>query len=231
MPLGPEIQKMFSKIARRYDFVNHTLSLGMDFYWWRRMAQISGAAPRKLFLDVAAGTGDSSIAIARLGAEVISTDFTHNMLRYSVTKSYKKNLQQKIWGFADADAQQLPFKSSKFDGITVCYGVRNIENRAKAFKEFLRVLKPQGKLTILEFSTPPNLIFRKIYDLYSFYILPRIGSLIAGDRNAYNYLPESIRTFPDQASLANELKDSGFKTIQWINLTGGIVAIHSAVKE
>lgn len=231
MPEGPQIQKMFSKIARRYDFVNHTLSLGMDFYWWRRMAQKSGAAPQKLFLDVAAGTGDSSIALARLGAEVISTDFTHSMLRLSASKSYQKNLEDKIWGFADADAQRLPFRSSQFDGVTVCYGVRNIENRAQAFKEFLRVLKPQGQLTILEFSTPPNPVFRKLYDVYSFYVLPFIGSLVAQDRSAYDYLRKSIRAFPNQASLASELRLSGFKSIEWINLTGGIVAIHSGIKE
>lgn len=231
MPEGPQIQKMFSKIARRYDFVNHALSLGMDFYWWRRMAQKSGAAPQKLFLDVAAGTGDSSIALARLGAEVISTDFTHSMLRLSASKSYQKNLEDKIWGFADADAQRLPFRSSQFDGVTVCYGVRNIENRAQAFKEFLRVLKPQGQLTILEFSTPPNPVFRKLYDVYSFYVLPLIGSLVAQDRSAYDYLRKSIRAFPNQASLASELSLSGFKSIEWINLTGGIVAIHSGIKE
>lgn len=195
------------------------------------MAQKSGAAPQKLFLDVAAGTGDSSIALARLGAEVISTDFTHSMLRLSASKSYQKNLEDKIWGFADADAQRLPFRSSQFDGVTVCYGVRNIENRAQAFKEFLRVLKPQGQLTILEFSTPPNPVFRKLYDVYSFYVLPFIGSLVAQDRSAYDYLRKSIRAFPNQASLASELRLSGFKSIEWINLTGGIVAIHSGIKE
>jgi len=187
--------------------------------------------PQKLFLDVAAGTGDSSIALARLGAEVISTDFTHSMLRLSASKSYQKNLEDKIWGFADADAQRLPFRSSQFDGVTVCYGVRNIEYRAQAFKEFLRVLKPQGQLTILEFSTPPNPVFRKLYDVYSFYVLPFIGSLVAQDRSAYDYLRKSIRAFPNQASLASELRLSGFKSIEWINLTGGIVAIHSGIKE
>ena len=117
------------------------------------------------------------------------------------------------------------------DGVTVCYGVRNIENRAQAFKEFLRVLKPQGQLTILEFSTPPNPVFRKLYDVYSFYVLPLIGSLVAQDRSAYDYLRKSIRAFPNQASLASELRLSGFKSIEWTNLTGGIVAIHSGIKE
>lgn len=231
MPHGPQIQKMFTNISRRYDMVNHALSLGMDFYWWRRMAKKSGAAPQKLFLDVAAGTGDSSIAIARLGADVISTDFTHSMLRFSVLKSYQKKLEDKVWGFADADAQRLPFKSNQFDGVTVCYGVRNIENRDLAFQEFLRVLKPHGQLTILEFSTPPNSLFRKLYDVYSRYILPLIGTLVARDRSAYDYLRESIRAFPNQVSLAGELRRSGFTSVEWINLTGGIVAIHSAIKE
>jgi demethylmenaquinone methyltransferase/2-methoxy-6-polyprenyl-1,4-benzoquinol methylase len=216
---------MFSGIAGKYDLLNHLLSGGIDFYWWWRMARASGAAQGKLMLDVAAGTGDSSIALARRGAEVVSTDFTHAMLRLGPTKFRQKKLESLIWASSDADAQALPFKGGTFDGITICYGIRNVENRAKAYAEFARVLKPGGQLTILEFSTPVVPGFRGLYTWYSLRVLPRIGAMISGDRSAYTYLPESIRGFPDQRMLAQELDAAGFKQVRWTNLTGGIVAL------
>ncbi|MBL0211540.1 MAG: class I SAM-dependent methyltransferase [Holophagaceae bacterium] len=221
---------MFSGIAGKYDLLNHVLSGGIDFYWWRRMARASGAAKGKRLLDVAAGTGDSSIALARRGAEVVSTDFTHAMLRLGPSKFRQKKLESLIWASADADAQALPFRSEEFDGLTICYGIRNVEDRMKAYAEFLRVLKPGGRLTILEFSTPVLPGFRGLYTWYSLKVLPRIGALISGDRSAYTYLPESIREFPDQPRLAQELKTAGFEQVRWTNLTGGIVALHVGIK-
>lgn len=230
MPEGRQVQQMFSGIAGRYDVLNHVLSGGADFWWWWRMARISGAGPGKRFLDVAAGTGDSSVALARRGAEVVSTDFTHAMLRLGPPKFARRGLGGLIWASTDADAQRLPFQDSTFDGITICYGIRNVEDRGKAYAEFLRVLRPGGQLTILEFSTPVWPGLKALYDWYSLRILPRIGAWISGSAAAYTYLPESIRGFPGQAALAEELKTAGFRGVRWTNLTGGIVALHTGLK-
>jgi len=230
MPEGSRVQAMFSGIAGKYDLLNHVLSLGTDFYWWRRMARASGAAPGRRFLDVAAGTGDSSLALARRGAEVISTDFTFEMLRLGPGKFRRKGRERLIWASVGADAQHLPFQAASFDGITICYGIRNVENRALAYGEFLRVLRPGGRLTILEFSRPRFGWLRALYDTYSLRILPKVGGWISGDPGAYTYLPESIRAFPDQAALARELAGAGFREVGWTDLTGGIAALHTGVK-
>ncbi len=231
MPEGKQVQQMFTGIAGRYDLLNHVLSGGIDFWWWWRMARASGAAPGKRFLDVAAGTGDSSLALARRGAEVVSTDITHAMLRLGPAKFRKKGFAHRIWASSDADAQMLPFKDASFDGLTICYGIRNVEDRARAYAEFLRVLKPGGQLTILEFSRPVVPGLKAVYDWYSMKVLPRIGGWLSGDRSAYTYLPESIRGFPDQKRLAEELEAAGFIAVRWTNLTGGIVALHVGVKK
>jgi demethylmenaquinone methyltransferase/2-methoxy-6-polyprenyl-1,4-benzoquinol methylase len=221
---------MFSGIAGKYDYLNHVLSLGTDFYWWRRMARRSGAGPGRRFLDVAAGTGDSSLALARRGAEVVSSDFTLEMLKLGPGKFQRRGRGRLIWASVGADAQRLPFRGASFDGITICYGIRNVEDRPRAYREFLRVLKPGGRLTILEFSRPRFAWLRFLYDTYSRHILPRIGGWISGSPDAYSYLPASIRAFPDQPALAAELAAAGFEAIRWSNLTGGIVALHSAEK-
>lgn len=221
---------MFTGIAGKYDLLNHLLSGGVDFYWWWRMARRSGAGPGKHYLDVAAGTGDSSVALAKRGAEVVSTDFTHAMLALGPKKFQRKGLNQLIWASSDADAQKLPFKDATFDGLTICYGIRNVEQRALAYAEFLRVLRPGGQLTILEFSTPVIPGLKQLYNGYSLRVLPKIGGWISGDASAYTYLPESIRQFPDQKGLARELEGAGFQEVSWINLTGGIVALHTGVK-
>jgi len=230
MPEGRQVQQMFSAIAGKYDVLNHVLSGGVDFWWWWRMARASGAGPGKRFLDVAAGTGDSSLALARRGAEVVSTDFTHAMLRLGPAKFARKGLAHRIWASSDADAQALPFRDASFDGLSICYGIRNVEDRPLAYAEFLRVLRPGGQLTILEFSTPVLPGLKGIYDWYSRRVLPRIGAWISGDASAYTYLPASIRAFPDQETLGAELATAGFRSVRWTNLTGGIVALHRAVK-
>lgn len=226
MPRADDVQSMFSAIARRYDLLNHVLSFGQDFRWWRAMARVSMAGPGLRFLDVAAGTGDSSLALAWRGAEVVSTDFTHAMLRLGPGKFARKGFSHKIWASVGADAMRLPFQDGIFDGITICYGIRNVERREQAYAEFLRVLRRDGTLTILEFSRPRFGWLRGLYACYSRHILPRIGRLVSGDSGAYTYLPESIRAFPDQAALAAELEAAGFERVSWKNLSGGIVAIH-----
>jgi demethylmenaquinone methyltransferase/2-methoxy-6-polyprenyl-1,4-benzoquinol methylase len=230
MPQGRQVQAMFAGIAGRYDLLNHLLSLGSDFYWWRAMARAAGARPGLSFLDVAAGTGDSSLALARRGARVVSTDFTQAMLALGPAKFRRRGLERLVWASVGADAQRLPFCSASFDGVTICYGIRNVEDRLRAYREFLRVLKPGGQLTILEFSRPRRAWLRRLYDFYSLRLLPRIGGWISGDRWAYTYLPESIRAFPDQPALAAELAAAGFQEPAWTDLTGGIVALHTARK-
>lgn len=230
MPEGSKIQSMFSGIAPRYDLLNHVLSLGLDFHWWRAMAKASGAAPGRRMLDVAAGTGDSSLALARRGAEVVSTDFTMGMLALGPAKFRRKGLAGLAWASVGADAQALPFADRSFDGVTICYGIRNVERRPLAYGEFLRVLKPGGRLTILEFSRPRRAWLRALYDFYSLKALPRLGGWISGDASAYTYLPESIRAFPDQGALAAELELAGFSEVAWSDLTGGIVALHTGKK-
>ncbi|HTL98785.1 MAG TPA: class I SAM-dependent methyltransferase, partial [Holophagaceae bacterium] len=227
---GKQVQSMFSGIAGRYDLLNHVLSGGVDFYWWWRMARASGARSGLRYLDVAAGTGDSSLALAKRGAEVVSTDFTHAMLRLGPAKFAKKKPGIRVFASADADAQRLPFKEGSFDGLTICYGIRNVEDRGAAYAEFLRVLKPGGRLTILEFSAPVLPGLRGLYTWYSLKVLPRIGGWLSGDRSAYEYLPESIRQFPDQKRLAAELEAAGFREVAWTNLTGGIVALHRGMR-
>lgn len=221
---------MFTGIAGHYDLLNHLLSMGTDLYWWRRMARASGAGPGRLLLDVAAGTGDSSVALARLGAEVVSTDFTWAMLVQGPPKFRRRGLEHLVRASVGADAQTLPFRPDTFDGVTICYGLRNIEDRPRACREFLRVLKPGGRLTTLEFSRPRWAWLRGLYGLYSRAVLPRLGSWISGDSGAYAYLPESIRAFPDQASLAAELEHAGFENVTWKSLTGGIAALHLGSK-
>ena len=230
MPEGKQVQSMFASIAGRYDLLNHLLSGGLDFWWWRRMARVARARPGARFLDVAAGTGDSSVALARRGAEVVSTDFTQAMLRLGPAKFRRKGLDQRVWASAAADAQRLPFADASFDGVSICYGLRNVEDRGRALGEFLRVLKPGGGLVILEFSRPPSALFRRFYDWYSLRILPRIGAWVSGDPGAYAYLPESIRGFPEQEALAGELERAGFIQVRWTNLTGGIVALHTGFR-
>lgn len=230
MPLGSQVQTMFSGIASRYDLLNHVLSFGMAGSWWRAMAKLSGAEYEKRYLDVAAGTGDSTIALARRGAQVISSDFTLAMLRRGPSKFQAKSLGGRVLASVGADAQALPFREGSFDGVTICYGIRNVEDRSRALAEFRRVLKPGGCLTVLEFSQPRRKWLRGLYGWYSRVLLPRIGGWISGDPSAYAYLPESIRLFPGPEALAAELEVAGFEKIRWKALTGGIAALHLGSK-
>ena len=152
------------------------------------------------------------------------------MLKLGPGKFQRRGRGQLIWASVGAAAQRLPFRGASFDGITICYGIRNVEDRALAYGEFLRVLKPQGRLTILEFSRPRHAWLRALYQFYSRSLLPRIGGWLSGSPEAYSYLPASIRAFPDQLALAGELAAAGFGEVRWTDLSGGIVALHTARK-
>ncbi|MDR2561196.1 MAG: bifunctional demethylmenaquinone methyltransferase/2-methoxy-6-polyprenyl-1,4-benzoquinol methylase UbiE [Holophagales bacterium] len=224
------VQAMFGRIARRYDTLNHVLSLGMDFYWWRRMAAAAGARPGAKILDMAAGTCDSTLALTGRGANVVAGDFAIPMLNIGKQKIEKKRRVGLVLGLIGADAANLPFKSGLFDAATICYGIRNIEVRPLAYSEFLRVLKPGGKLVVLEFSHPRRAWLRWLCGAYIGFLLPKIGRLLSGDSEAYAYLAESIKRFPTQQKLAQELEESGFSGVTWKNLCFGAVAIHVAHK-
>jgi len=224
------IQAMFGRVAKRYDMLNHVLSFGLDFHWWRQMAKAAGAGPGMRILDMAAGTCDSSLALTRRGASVVSGDFSTPMLEIGRQKIKKKDRANLSLGLIVSDAANLPFKNASFDVATICYGIRNIEFRKLAYSEFMRVLKPGGRLVALEFSHPRRAWLRRLYGFYLRFFLPKLARLLGGDKKAYAYLAESIERFPAQAELAQELKESGFASVEWKNLCFGAAAIHIAHK-
>jgi demethylmenaquinone methyltransferase/2-methoxy-6-polyprenyl-1,4-benzoquinol methylase len=224
------VRAMFGRIARRYDLLNHLLSFGLDFHWWRRMAGEVGGGGGMRVLDVAAGTGDSTLALARRGATVVTSDFTLRMLALGPKKFQCAGVADLVLGPVAADATALPFRSSSFDAVAISYGIRNVEGRAGAYREFLRVLRPGGRLVVLEFSRPIWAWLRLLYGAYGRLLLPAVGRLLSGDAEAYGYLPASIRGFPAQEGLARELRDAGFAAVAWRNLSGGIVALHVGLK-
>jgi demethylmenaquinone methyltransferase/2-methoxy-6-polyprenyl-1,4-benzoquinol methylase len=224
------VRAMFGRIARRYDLLNHLLSFGLDFHWWRRMAEEAGARGGVAVLDVAAGTGDSTLALARRGATVVTSDFTLRMLALGPGKFRRAGVAGLVLGSVGADAQRLPFRASSFDAVAISYGIRNVERRIDAYREFLRVLKPGGRLVVLEFSRPARAWLRWLYGAYSRLLLPAVGGLLSGDAGAYRYLPDTIRGFPSGEGLARELEGAGFRGVAWRGLSGGIVALHRGAK-
>jgi len=181
-------------------------------------------------LDLCSGTGDLALALARAGAgRVVGTDFVPEMLEVARRKAAAAGSPDGV-EFDFADAQDLPFGDGSFDVVTVGFGVRNLPDRAANFREVMRVLRPGGRYLILEFTRPPNKVFRALYHAYLRVVVPALGALVAGDRDSYQYLGDSIRRFPDQAALGGELRAAGFSHIVWRDLAFGIVALHVATK-
>jgi len=225
------VRGIFSNIAGSYDTFNALASLGIDRSWRRALVRAAGLSASSRVLDLAAGTGDVSLAIARRAgpAEIVVTDFTPEMLEIAEHKAAQYEGPSRLT-FREADAQDLPFPDGSFDVATVAFGVRNFPARERNFAEVLRVLKPGGRYVILEFSRPPFAPWRGVYHVYLRFVIPTIGGLLTRDRASFVYLNDSIRRFPVQEKLAEELRAAGFSSVEWRNLTGGIVALHTAVK-
>lgn len=225
------VRGIFSRIANRYDTFNALASLGIDRLWRRKLVKACGISGPEKVLDLCAGTGDVSFAIADQAhpASIMVTDFTPEMLAVAERKAADHRSSTEL-AFALADAQRLPFEDETYDVVTVAFGVRNLPERERNFAEVMRVLKPGGRYVILEFSRPPFAPWRGLYHLYLRYAIPAIGGILTGDRASFVYLNDSIRRFPAQTELAGELCGAGFSAVEWTNMTGGIVALHTATK-
>ena len=219
-----EVAAMFDGVAKRYDLVNDLLSLGRTKAWRKAATKIIAPAPGMQILDLAAGPGSSSEPLYKAGATVFATDFSEGML--AVGRKTRPYLN-----FSKADALNLPFEANRFDVVTISYGLRNTADYPKALAEALRVTKPGGRMVVVEFSHPTWRTFRTIYTEYLMKALPAIARKTSSNPDAYIYLAESIRAWPDQQGLADAMEKAGWGQISWKNLTGGVVAVHSGIKE
>lgn len=222
-----QVATMFNNVACTYDFLNHFFSMGIDKLWRRRLVKLIGLSHPKSILDVATGTADLAIAETRLQPEkIIGIDISEKMLEVGRTKIKPYPSIELQLG----DSEQLQFPDNTFDAVSVSFGVRNFENVPKGLAEMRRVVKPGGKVFILEFSKPKNWFIRRIYYFYFCNVLPFIGSLVSRDAKAYNYLPESVQLFPDGEQFIELLKSAGYKNIECKLLTFGISSIYIAEK-
>jgi demethylmenaquinone methyltransferase / 2-methoxy-6-polyprenyl-1,4-benzoquinol methylase len=233
-PDGRAVRQMFGEIAHRYDFLNHALSASIDRRWRRLAAATAEEYVRHvdaaMCLDLCSGTGDLAIELhRRLKTPVIASDFCHPMLVRSLSKTRKLRLDG-IIRTVEADALAIPFPTGVFDAVTIAFGLRNLEDPGKGLAEMRRVLKPDGVLVILEFSQPVVPVVRKLFQFYFHRILPRIGSWISGQKTAYRYLPDSVARFPSQIELMAMMEKTGFRNVSYRNLSGGIAALHWALK-
>jgi demethylmenaquinone methyltransferase/2-methoxy-6-polyprenyl-1,4-benzoquinol methylase len=221
------VRGMFGSIAPRYDLLNHLLSLNIDRYWRARtVKRVSGVLekPGARVLDLCCGTGDLMLALqARNGAVVYGSDFCHPMLVAARQKVEQRRVRSVLF---EADALTLPVADASVDLVTMAFGFRNLANYVRGLGELSRVLKPGGLAAILEFSTPPNAALSRLYDYYSRAILPVVGGWISGSKDAYSYLPESVRKFPAAPELADQMRQAGFTNVRFERMTFGIVALH-----
>jgi demethylmenaquinone methyltransferase/2-methoxy-6-polyprenyl-1,4-benzoquinol methylase len=225
-----QVARMFDNISFRYDFLNRLLSFGIDI-WWRKkaIAQLKEIQP-KFLLDIATGTGDLAIEALSLKPEkIIGVDISEGMLEFGRKKLKKKGLDSKI-ELRTGDSEKLLFPDGHFDAVMVSFGVRNFENLELGLAEIFRVLRPGGKLMILEFSKPKNFIIRGLYNFYNLTFLPAIGRLVSGDKAAYSYLPASVEAFPEGDSFLKILTSQGFTQVKALPLTFGISSIYTGRK-
>jgi demethylmenaquinone methyltransferase/2-methoxy-6-polyprenyl-1,4-benzoquinol methylase len=226
------VADVFHSVASRYDLMNDLMSGGVHRIWKRFTIELSGVRKGNSVLDIAGGTGDLAARFAQLvGSEgrVVLADINDSMLQVGRDKLLDQGIQGNI-EYVQADAQHLPFPDNSFDCITIAFGLRNVTDMDLALRSMLRVLKPGGRLLVLEFSKPQNALLSKAYDNYSFHVLPVMGRLVANDSDSYQYLAESIRKHPDQDTLRDMMEDAGFCQCEYHNMTGGIVALHRGLK-
>lgn len=225
-----QVAEMFDNISPKYDFLNHTLSLGIDNLWRKKAIKMLQEHQPKLILDIATGTGDFAIASLKLGPEkVIGVDISAGMLEVGREKMKKRGLSEKI-EMRLGDSEGLEFEENKFDAVIVAFGVRNFEHLEEGLADMLRVLKENGKVVILEFSRPRMFPFKQLYNFYFRWILPKIGRLVSKDQSAYTYLPESVKVFPDGDDFTEIMKKIGFKSTACKPLTFGISSIYTGTK-
>lgn len=226
------VAEVFNSVADKYDVMNDLMSFGIHRLWKKVTIEFSGVRRGQKVLDLAGGTGDLTAKFSQLVGDdgfVILADINDSMLKVGREKLRDKGLFKNI-EYVQANAEALPFADNSFDCVTISFGLRNVTNKDQALSSIWRVLKPGGRLLILEFSKPEYKLLNKAYDLYSFTMLPLMGKIIANDADSYRYLAESIRMHPDQLKLKKMMEDVGFKDVQYHNMTGGIVALHLGFK-
>ena len=224
MPKKEKVREMFDNIAPSYDKLNHVLSMNVDKLWRRHALKeiVDGTSQR--ILDVACGTGDSTVSIAKAvteGSEVIGVDISEGMMALVKGKAEKAGVANRI-SLQVADGEALPYEEGAFDRVTCAFGIRNFEHKEKGLSEFLRVLKPGGRAVILELSVPQNRLVRWAYDLYFLHILPRIGGAVSGDKSAYRYLPASVHHFPAPKEFCRMMEAAGFRAVRCRTFTFGL---------
>ena len=226
-----QVQDMFSNIAPRYDLLNKVLSLGLDKYWRRKAVDRLNPQREKKYLDLATGTADVALEIARRtpNAQIVGADFNQAMLELA-TRKVKRHKQTAFIELKSASAESLPFDNASFNGIITAFGVRNFSDIEQSLREMWRVLEPAGKTVILEFSLPNNALLEFGYRIDFDHVLPFIGRLVSGHPNAYQYLPDSVGRFPGRDKFSRLLQQAGFQNVTYSDLTCGVVTIYSGVK-
>lgn len=236
------ISSMFDGIAPKYDSINHILSLNIDKLWRKKLGKFIQKSTKHLsrtpeILDIACGTGDSSIALYKRGFNVTGVDISQQMLNIAIRKNEKlnhcKKLQKQVClpKYIKSSAELLPFKDSSFDAITISFGIRNFNNREECLKQIFRVVKQDGTIGILEFAKPSNCVIRFIYNIYFNNILPFVGGIVSKDKSAYKYFTESVNEFPKFNDFCKELEDVGFKNVSYKKLSFGICVLYSGYKK
>lgn len=227
-----QVADMFNSISKKYDLLNHVLSLGIDIYWRKKAIRLLSKDKPQVMLDIATGTGDFAIEAFKIlkPTSIKGIDISRGMLDVGVEKIKKMKLDHVI-DLQLGDSENLVFDDNTFDAVTVAFGVRNFENLEKGLAEIYRVLKPEGKLVVLEFSKPYMFPFKQVYNFYFNTILPLVGKLISKDNSAYTYLPNSVMAFPDGKAFLEIMKKEGFREVQWRPLTVGISSIYIGQKK
>ncbi|HEX7028360.1 MAG TPA: bifunctional demethylmenaquinone methyltransferase/2-methoxy-6-polyprenyl-1,4-benzoquinol methylase UbiE [Gammaproteobacteria bacterium] len=235
VPLEEKARKVagvFQSVAGKYDVMNDLMSFGVHRLWKRFCLQLSGVRPGQQVLDLAGGTGDLAVKFidkVAPGGGVVLSDINAAMLEQGRLRMLDRGIVRGI-EYVQANAEDLPFADNRFDCITIAFGLRNVTDKDKALASMYRVLKPGGRLLVLEFSKPATRVLEKLYDVYSFNVIPRLGRWVAGDEQSYQYLVESIRMHPDQETLKAMMQNAGYEGVEYFNLSGGIVALHRGFK-